>query len=145
MGAGRTLPPLRPSRAQSVHEVREPRLQGLPSIQRDWGCCPGATTIRPVKLNDKQRRYLRGLAHPLKPLILIGNGGVSEGVIAETRRALQDHELIKVRMTGADREARDAALEGLAKSTDSALVGRIGHVATLYRRRAELAKIVLPD
>ena len=98
-----------------------------------------------MELNDKQRRYLRGLAHPLKPLVRIGSGGVSEGVIAETRRALQDHELIKVRLTGADREARDAALEGLAKTTDSALVGRIGHVGTLYRRQPELAKIILPD
>ena len=102
-------------------------------------------TIRPMKLNDKQRRYLRGLAHPLKPVILIGNAGVSEGVVAETRRALQDHELIKVRMTGAERDARDAALESLARDTGSALVGRIGHVATLYKKRADLPKIVLPD
>lgn len=98
-----------------------------------------------MKLNDKQRRYLRGLAHPLKPVVLIGNGGVSEGVLAETRRALHDHELIKVRMTGADREARDNALAELARATDSALVGRIGHVATLYRRSSALPKIVLPD
>jgi RNA-binding protein len=98
-----------------------------------------------VKLTEKQRRYLRGLAHPLKPVILVGNAGVSESVIAETRRALHDHELIKVRMTGVDREARDAALEHLAKVTGSALVGRIGHVATLYLRRRELPKILLPD
>ncbi len=102
-------------------------------------------TIAPMKLNDKQRRYLRGLAHPLKPVILIGNAGVSEGVVAETRRALQDHELIKVRMTGAEREARDAALESLARDTGSVLVGRIGHVATLYKKRSDLPKIVLPD
>lgn len=98
-----------------------------------------------MKLTEKQRRHLRGLAHPLKPVILVGNAGVSEAVIAETRRALQDHELIKVRMTGAEREARDAALENLAAVTGSALVGRIGHVATLYLRRAELPKIILPD
>lgn len=99
----------------------------------------------PMKLSEKQRRYLRGLAHPLKPVILIGNAGVSEGVLAETRRALQDHELIKVRMTGAERDARDVALEALARDTGSVLVGRIGHVATLYRKRVELPKIVLPD
>lgn len=98
-----------------------------------------------MKLSEKQRRHLRGLAHPLKPVILIGNAGVSEGVVAETRRALQDHELIKVRMTGADRDVRDAALEALARDTGSVLVGRIGHVATLYRKRSELPKIVLPD
>jgi RNA-binding protein len=48
-------------------------------------------------------------------------------------------------MTGAEREARDAALENLAQDTSSVLVGRIGHVATLYRKRADLPKIVLPD
>jgi RNA-binding protein len=58
---------------------------------------------------------------------------------------LHDHELIKVRMTGADREARDAALETLALQCESALVGRIGHVATLYKPRADLRKIILPD
>ncbi len=98
-----------------------------------------------MKITEKQRRYLRGLAHPLKPVILVGNGGVSDAVIAETQRALDDHELIKVRMTGAEREARDAALGNLAKVTQRALVGRIGHVATLYRRRPDLSKIVLPD
>ena len=98
-----------------------------------------------VKLTEKQRRYLRGLAHPLKPVILIGNAGVSPGVVAETQRALHDHELIKVRMSGTDREARDAALEALAAQCESALVGRIGHVATLYKPRADLRRIVLPD
>ena len=102
-------------------------------------------TIAAVKLTEKQRRYLRGLAHPLKPVILIGNAGVTAGVVAETARALHDHELIKVRMTGADRAARDLALEGLAAQCSSALVGRIGHVATLYKPRSDLKKIVLPD
>ena len=97
-----------------------------------------------MKLNDKQRRHLKGLAHPLKPLILIGNAGVTPGVVAETQRALHDHELIKVRMTGAERDVRNAALEALAVATDSALVGRIGHVATLYRPRQKLPKIILP-
>jgi len=98
-----------------------------------------------VKLTEKQRRYLRGLAHPLKPVILIGNSGLTEAVVTETARALHDHELIKVRMSGAERTVRDAALASLAERTGSALVGRIGHVATLYRPRRELSKIVLPD
>ncbi len=97
-----------------------------------------------MKLNDKQRRYLRGLAHPLKPIILVGNAGVTPAVVAETQRALHDHELIKVRMTGAVRDVRDAALQSLAVATGSALVGRIGHVATLYRPSETLPKIILP-
>lgn len=98
-----------------------------------------------MKLTEKQRRVLRGLAHPLKPVILIGNAGVTDAVIAETRRALHDHELIKVRMAGVDRAARDLALEQLASRADAALVGRIGHVATLFKPRAALSKFVLPD
>lgn len=97
-----------------------------------------------MQLTEKQRRHLRGLAHLLKPVILIGNAGVSEGVVAETVRALADHELIKVRLPGLPREERDAALADLAARTDSALVNRIGHVAILYRPNAELPKIVLP-
>ena len=66
-----------------------------------------AGTIAFVKISDKQRRYLKGLAHPLKPVILIGNSGLTEAVVAETVRALHDHELIKVRMSGAERTVRE--------------------------------------
>ena len=97
-----------------------------------------------VQLTEKQRRHLRGLAHLLKPVILIGNAGVSPGVVAETDRALHDHELIKVRLPGQPREERDAALADLAARTGSAMVGRIGHIAILYRPNPELPKIVLP-
>lgn len=98
-----------------------------------------------MNISEKQRRYLKGLAHPLKPVILIGNSGLTEAVVTETARALHDHELIKVRMSGAERNARNEALSSLAERTGSALVGRIGHVATLYRPRRDLPKIVLPD
>jgi RNA-binding protein len=97
-----------------------------------------------MKLNEKQRRHLKGLAHPLKPVILMGNAGLSEAVVAETQRALLDHELIKVRLPGLDRDQRDAALQALAQRTDSAMVTRIGHVAVLYRAHPKLPRIVLP-
>ena len=97
-----------------------------------------------MKLTEKQRRHLRGLAHALKPVILVGNAGVSEGVVAETQRALHDHELIKVRLPGQAREDRDAALADLAQRCEAVLVNRIGHIATLYRPRPDLPRIVLP-
>jgi len=68
-----------------------------------------------MKLNDKQRRYLRGLAHPLKPVILIGNAGVSEGVVAETRRAPQDHELIYEKALLAEKIGRLDEMEQLLR------------------------------
>jgi len=98
-----------------------------------------------MELTERQRRHLRGLAHPLNPVILVGGDGVTEGVVQETARALHDHELIKVKVRGAERSARDAMLERLAAGTGSALVTRIGHVAVLYKPRAGNPKIVIPD
>lgn len=98
-----------------------------------------------MELTDNQRRYLRGLAHSLKPVILIGDAGLTDGVARETARALHDHELIKVRARGTDREKRDEIFTELARRTDGALVHRIGHVAVLYRRRPDMPKIVIPD
>jgi RNA-binding protein len=100
---------------------------------------------RLMELTERQRKHLRGLAHPLNPVILVGGGGVTEGVIAETDRALHDHELIKVKVRGAERADRDAMLARLAGATRSALVTRIGHVAVFYRPRPGNPKIVIPD
>ena len=77
-------------------------------------------------------------------MILIGNAGISEGVVAETVRALHDHELIKVRLPGLPREERDAALVDLAARTESELVVRIGHIAALYRARKDMPRVILP-
>ena len=98
-----------------------------------------------MKLTDKQRRHLRGLGHALKPVISIGHAGTTDAVIAETARALDDHELIKVRVTGMPRDARDEALALLVSRTRSDMVGRIGHTAVLYRRNSASPRIVLPS
>jgi RNA-binding protein len=97
-----------------------------------------------MQLTEKQRRHLKGLAHPLKPVILMGNAGLTEAVIAATGLALDDHELLKVRLPGMERQDRDAALAQLAERTGSVMVTRIGHVAVLYRRHPDLPRIVLP-
>jgi RNA-binding protein len=97
-----------------------------------------------MQLTEKQRRHLKGLAHPLKPVVLMGNAGLTEAVIAATEQALHDHELIKVRLPGLERDDRDAALAQLAERTGSAMVTRIGHVAVLYKRNPGLSRIVLP-
>ena len=98
-----------------------------------------------MKLSEDQRRFLRGRAHALKPVIQIGGKGLTESVTKETARALQDHELIKVRAPGAGREARDALLAELATRTGSALVHRIGHIAVLYRRNDSKPGLIIPD
>lgn len=98
-----------------------------------------------MELTERQRRHLRKLGHALKPVIQIGDAGLTEPVANETERALRDHELIKVKVRGTDRDARDAMLAELARRTGSALVQRIGHVAVLYRPNPEMAKLVIPD
>jgi RNA-binding protein len=97
------------------------------------------------ELSERQRRHLRGAAHALKPVVRLGSAGVTAAVVAETARALHDHELIKVKAPGGDREARDALFAALAHKSGSALVHRIGNVAVLYRPRATLPRILLPD
>jgi RNA-binding protein len=98
-----------------------------------------------MPLSDKQLRFLRGRAHALKPVIQVGNNGLTAGVLAETRRALADHELIKLRVQAADRPARDALLAELVRETGSTLVTRIGHVAVLFQANLKLTKFPLPD
>ncbi len=96
-------------------------------------------------LTERQRRHLRGLAHALKPVVRLGQAGLTPALSRETARALEDHELVKVKASGGDRETRDQIFVALAASTGSALVQRIGHVAVLYRPRAEGPRLLLPD
>lgn len=98
-----------------------------------------------MELSERQRKYLRGLGHALDPVLLIGSAGVTPAVIAEAKRALHDHELIKVKFRGAEREERNEGLVQLATATDSSLVQRIGHTALYYKRRIDRPGIVIPD
>jgi len=86
-----------------------------------------------ASLSAQRQRQLRALGHHLNPIILVGDGGVSEGVVAETTRALEDHELIKIRTPAGDREGRGALIEALCQATGAACVQKIGRVALLYR------------
>jgi RNA-binding protein len=96
-------------------------------------------------LSERQRHHLRGLAHDLQPVVRLGSAGLTDAVARETDRVLTDHELIKIKAPGGDREARDALFEELAQRTGSSLVHRIGNVAVLFRPRPDLPRIVIPD
>lgn len=95
-------------------------------------------------LSASQIRYLRGLAHPMKPVLLLGDRGVTPGVLKELEKALEDHELIKVRLSGGDRAVRAAELMKLAESSHAETVQTIGRIAVLYRRNDEQPRIALP-
>ena len=98
----------------------------------------------PVALTAAQTRFLRGQAHDLKALLQIGNKGVTPAFLAELDAVLEQHELVKVKVAGEDREARDAMIGELAEKADAALVQRIGHTAVLYRPSKERRQIMLP-
>jgi RNA-binding protein len=98
----------------------------------------------PAALSNPQKRYLRGLAHDLKPVIMVGAKGVSDSVVAEAGVAVERHELIKVRVAAGDRELRDQWITDLCERTDASLVARIGNIAVLYRRSQDNPLIVLP-
>ncbi len=98
-----------------------------------------------MPLTDAQRKHLRRLGHDRNPIVLVGQSGLSPNLVAELDRALDDHELVKVRARVGDRDERDALIAELAASTGSELVQRIGHVALFYRRNPETPGILLPD
>lgn len=95
-------------------------------------------------LTGKQKQFLKGLAHPLSPVVRVGKGGVTESVIAETKKSLHSHELIKVRIDVEDSKERRATAEQLAQAADAHIAGAIGKIAILYRERDEEPEIKLP-
>ena len=98
----------------------------------------------PIALTSAQKRYLRGLAHALKPVILVGGKGITEPLLAELDLALDHHELVKVRIAAEDRDARDAGIAVLLERSGAQLVQRVGNIACLFRRNPEAAQIPLP-
>ena len=97
-----------------------------------------------MTIDQKQRRHLRGLAHHLKPVVMIGQHGLSDGVTAELEVALEAHELIKVRISAADRDQRKAMIGQICRRNNADFVHAIGHVAVFYRRHPKRPKIALP-
>jgi len=90
-----------------------------------------------MALTAQRQRQLRAIGHHLDPIILLGDGGVSEGVIAETTRALEDHELIKIRTPAGDRDGRHTLIEALCEATGAQCVQKIGRTALLFRAAAK--------
>ena len=80
-----------------------------------------------------KRKELRARAHALKPVILVGDAGLSDAVLAETDRALYDHELIKVRLPGVGREVREQMTVQLCEQLGAQQVQAIGHIQVIFR------------
>ncbi len=86
-----------------------------------------------MALTQDQKKHFRKLAHHLKPVVMLSENGLSEGVLTELNRALEDHELIKVKVSAMDREDLKTLVSALCSEAKADLVQLIGKIAVIYR------------
>lgn len=105
-----------------------------------------------MSLSAKQKKQYRTLGHQLKPIVSIGQQGLSAAVLAELDRALTDHELLKVKITAADKDQRNQLAQALCTATQATLVQQIGHTLLLLRpstnpnpKHSNLIRLTLPS
>ena len=87
-----------------------------------------------MALSSEQKKAYKRIGHHLKPVVIISEQGTTEGVLAELDRALNDHELIKIRITVGDREAKQVLINEICEATRADLVQVIGKMVILLRR-----------
>ncbi|MBA1245289.1 MULTISPECIES: ribosome assembly RNA-binding protein YhbY [Pseudomonas] len=90
-----------------------------------------------MPLNTEQKKQYKSIGHHLKPVLIVADNGVTEGVAAELERALADHELIKVKVNILDREQRLETITSLCQAGRAELVQVIGKMALVYRRNPQ--------
>ncbi|EIJ34060.1 YhbY family RNA-binding protein [Thiothrix nivea] len=95
-----------------------------------------------MELNEAQRKRLRGRAHDLHPVVMIGQHGLKPTVLEEISSALDHHQLIKIKLNVGDRDLRDEMIEQVTQYSQSQLIQRIGNVAVLYRRNPDRPDIL---
>jgi putative YhbY family RNA-binding protein len=88
-------------------------------------------------LSPRERSALRARAHRLEPVVMVGDAGLTPAVLQEARRSLEAHELIKIRVTGDDRQARDDIMRRICAELQAAPVQQIGKILVVYRQRAD--------
>ena len=86
-------------------------------------------------MTPRLRSELKSRAHHLKPIVIIGGDGLTPGVHNEIDRALNDHELIKIRVNADDRQERKLMTEEILKFHHAELIGSVGHIAIIYRQQ----------
>lgn len=96
-----------------------------------------------MTLSNKQKQHLKGLAHSIKPVVQLGNNGLTEGVLAEIEGAINHHELIKVKIPTDDKEEKSLIIDAIVRETGAIKLQTIGHVLVLFKQSDE-KKIELP-
>ena len=85
-----------------------------------------------MSLTETQKKALRGRGHSLKPVVSIGNSGLSKAVLRELELSLEHHDLMKIKISGAEREKRKEIIEQICSTFNIELVQAIGHIALVY-------------
>ena len=99
-------------------------------------------------LQGFQKRFLRGLAHPLKPVVFAGQKGFTQSLADAMEDALEHHELVKLKFVELkEKEKKLALIEQIEKTVPCEMVGLVGHVATFFRQQSdpEKRKVHLPQ
>lgn len=94
-----------------------------------------------MPLTSAQKKQFRSIGHHLLPIVQVSEHGLSAGAIEEVKRALADHELIKVKLMSGERDERAAQIDALIEQTRAELVQTIGKIALLYRRNRDGSKL----
>jgi len=90
-----------------------------------------------MTINAARNKRLRAEAHALKPVVMIGQRGYTAAIVAAIDEALNDHELIKIRLRGLEREQRKPMIEEICRDLEAESIALVGSVATLYRQRPD--------
>ncbi len=96
-----------------------------------------------VTLNKNQKKYLRSLAHERKPIIWIGQKGLTDNLLKEINIALEHHELIKIKIRAGNRERRDQLIDEICNKTHAELVQKIGNIIVIFRKNINDPSIVI--
>ncbi len=97
-----------------------------------------------MNITKTQQKFLRSKAHHLKPVLWIGQNGLTESVTAEIETALDHHELIKIKLRVGDRELRNKTVADICQTTHSEQIQSIGNIVSIYRRNVKQVVIELP-
>jgi RNA-binding protein len=88
-----------------------------------------------MSLTSQTRRTLKSKAHSLRPVVIIGGRGITPSVLLEIDAVLQTHELIKIRVNAENREDRQEMIKQIIEHTQAEIVGVVGHVVVIYRKK----------
>ena len=97
-----------------------------------------------TKLTNNQKKFLRSKGHSLKPVVMLGQHGLTEGVLAELDSSLETHELLKIKIRGDDREDKQRIIDEILQKTQAHLVQVIGNVMVIYRAFDKEPQLILP-